>query len=97
MRYPLWSAMVLFVATAPLTTMAHSANAPSPDVEPAHASFTWRAWADSEYLADRDAGIDAARLCMKMGGKVVDQESLGTLMLGNGSWHATTRVTCLTN
>lgn len=69
MRYPLWSAMVLFVATAPLTTMAHSANAPSPDVEPAHASFTWRAWADSEYLADRDAGIDAARLCKKMGGK----------------------------
>jgi PhoPQ-activated pathogenicity-related protein len=60
-----------------------------------HATFTWRAWADSEYLADRDAGIDAARLCTRAKGQVVGQESLGTRMLGNGTWHATTRVTCL--
>ena len=97
MRSTFWSAMVLAVATVPLTTMARTADAPSPGVESTHASFTWRAWADSEYLADRDAGTDAARLCTKAAGKVVGQESLGTRMLGNGSWQATTRVSCLTN
>jgi len=97
MRSTLWSAMVLALATVPLTPIARADDAPSPGVESTHASFTWRAWADSEYLADRDAGIDAARLCTKAGGTVVGQESLGTRMLGNGSWHATTRVSCLTN
>jgi hypothetical protein len=89
--------MVLAVATVSLTVMARAADAPFPGAESTHASFTWRAWAESEYLADRDAGIDAARLCTKAGGTVVGQESLGTRMLGNGSWQATTRVSCLTN
>jgi hypothetical protein len=98
MRYTLWFAMSLSLVIVPLPTMARAADAPSRGQDPgAHTTFTWRAWADSEYLADRDAGIDATRQCTKAQGQVVGQESLGTRMLGNGTWQATTRVTCLTN
>lgn len=90
--------LVLAIAAAPVLASGHEAESlASGHAVPIHASYTARAWADNEYLANRDADFDAARLCTKAKGQVVSRESLGTRMLGNGTWHATTRVTCLMN
>jgi hypothetical protein len=97
MQLILRSAMVLSLCTALVVTTARAADAPSIQDSANHTTFTWRAWADGEYLAERDASMDAARLCTKASGTVVNEEVLGTRMLGNGSWHATARVTCLRN
>ena len=87
--------LAIALAVAPLVAIGHGAESPSRgDTVPTHHSFTARAWADYEYLADRDAGHNAARRCTKANGKVISVHSDNTYMLGDGTWQATARVIC---
>ena len=87
--------LAIALTTAPLLAIGHETELPSSShTAPIHVSFTARAWADSEYLADRDAGHNAARRCTKANGNVISVHTDSTYMLGDGTWQATARVIC---
>ncbi|WP_250633773.1 hypothetical protein [Pinirhizobacter soli] len=93
---PLFQRTTLAIAltAAPLLAIGQGTESPSGGHAPTDVSFSARAWADNEYLADRDAGQNAARRCTKANGNVISVHSESTYMLGDGTWQATARAIC---
>ncbi|HEY4144288.1 hypothetical protein [Pinirhizobacter sp.] len=85
--------LAISLAAAPMLALCHEADSPSA-LAAGHLVFTASAWGDSEHLADREAGLDAATVCRKANGTVASVRTQGTRMLGNGTWQATAEVIC---